>query len=372
MIEAQTDRYLWADSFDRELRNVMSLYSDVARAIAQQIEIAVTPEEERRLASVRPVDPEVYDAYLKGQFHRGKMGPGDLETALQYFELALEKDPDYAPAHAGTALLWGTLQIGGALPHAEANPKAKAAALRAVELDSSLAMAHRSLGAIRAWGEWDWEGADEAFRRAIELDPSAPEARAGYSHLLNIMKRPDEAMAQIERAMELDPLNPMIQAFYSIDLVFVRRYDEAIAQAQKTLRTAPNHHVAMTALFVAYHHKGMYEEALAAIKAFYAVLGLKEVEDALDRGYAEGGYQGAMNLAAEVLAANSEKVSVKPTDIAIAFIYAGNHERAIEWLERGFEAHDPGMPYLNCQPVFDSLRDDPRFKDILRRMNLPE
>jgi serine/threonine-protein kinase len=300
------------------------------------------------------------------------MGPGDLETALKYFESALEKDPDYAPAHAGSALVWATLSQSGAVPQAEAAPKAKAAALRAVELDSGLALAHYVLATVRAWQEWDWEGADEAFRRAIELNPSDPENVAFYSHFLNIMKRPDEAMAQIERAMELDPLNPLIQALYSWDLVFARRYDDAIAQAQNALRTAPNHFAAMWALIMAYHAKGMFEEHLAATEAFYAAFGLSEVEDALARGHAEAGYPGAMSLAADAAAASAEKALAGPLDTANMYIFAGNNDRALEWLERGFEAHDPNMPYLCCYPVFDNLRGDPRFKDLLRRMNLPE
>ena len=172
--------------------------------------------------------------------------------------------------------------------------------------------------------------------------------------------------------MKLDPLNPNIQAFYSIDLLFARRYDEAIAQAQKAFLTAPNHIVARAALLWGYHGKAMYEETLAAMKAYYATMGLKEVEDALTRGYAEGGYQGAMSLAAEALAATVEKGhAFIPFETAFAYIFAGNNDRALEWLERGFESHDPNMPYLGL-PVFDTLRDDPRFKDLLRRMNLPE
>jgi tetratricopeptide (TPR) repeat protein len=198
------------------------------------------------------------------------------------------------------------------------------------------------------------------------------------------MKRPDEAMAQIERAMELDPLNPTVQAFYSMDLLFVRRYDDAITQAQKALRTAPNHGVAMSAIFCAYHAKGMHEEHLEAMKAIYAMKTgrlssdparfrvLKEVEDALTRGYAEGGYPGAMSLAAEAVAAAAETGAAMPNDAAEAQIFAGNYDRALEWLERGFEAHDANKPYIGCLPVYDGLRDDPRFKDILRRMNLPE
>lgn len=370
LIDPETEQALWAESYERDLENILMLQSEVAQAIAGEVQVALTPEETKRLASVRPVNPDAHEAYLKGQFHRRNMGPGDLETALQYYELALEKDPDYAPAHAGTASLWATLSQHGLVPPAEANPKAKAAALRAVELDSNLAAAHSALASVRGWGEWDWEGADESYRRAVELNPNEP--RPGYSHFLNIMKRPDEAMAQIERAVELDPLNPNIQAFYSIDFLFARRYDEAIAQAQKALRTAPNHIVARFALLWGYHGKGMYEEHLEAMKALYAMMGLKEVEDALTRGYAEDGYQGAMNLAAEALAAIVEKsLAFVPFETAIAYIFAGSNDRALEWLERSFESHDPNMPYLGL-PVFDNLRDDPRFKDLLRRMNLPE
>jgi Tfp pilus assembly protein PilF len=313
----------------------------------------------------------VYEATLKGEFHRRNMGPGELETALQYFELALEKDPDYAPAHVGTARVLGPLMQQGLVPRSEAMPKAKAAALRAVELDSNLAKAHHVLASFKAWGEWDWEGADEGFQRAIELNPSYPDARTTYSHYLNIMKRPDEAMVQIERAMELDPLNPTTQAFYSVDLLFARRYDEAIAQAKNALRTAPNHFVAKNVIFWEYHGKGMHEEQWEAMKAYYAMLGLNEVVDALDRGYAEGGYHGAMSLAADALAESAEKGFVLPYEPAIAYAFAGNKNRALDWVERGFEVHDPNMPYLGL-PVYDSLRDDPRFKDILRRMNLPE
>jgi tetratricopeptide (TPR) repeat protein len=165
-------------------------------------------------------------------------------------------------------------------------------------------------------------------------------------------------------------LNPLFQAFYSADLLFARRYDDAIAQAQNALRTAPNHLVAMDMLFCGYHAKGMYEEHLATMKAYYAAFGLSEVEDALARGYAEAGYPGAMNLAAEALAAASETGSALPTEVAKQYIFAGNNDRALEWLERSFEAHDPNLPYVGF-PVYDGLRDDPRFKDILRRMNLP-
>jgi tetratricopeptide (TPR) repeat protein len=257
----------------------------------------------------------------------------------------------------------------GLVPPSEAALKAKEAALRALELDSTLAEAHRLLAGMRAWVEWDWEGAEPEFRRAIELNPSSPDALASYSSFLNIIGRSEEAIAQIERAIELDPFNPLFLAWYSVDLLFARRYDDAIAQAQNALRTTPNHPVASFAIQMAYHAKGMYEEALAATKAHWAGLGHREVVDALERGYEEAGYKGAMNLAAETLAADTTYVS--PYAIAILYARAGKNDRAFDWLERAVEARVPSTPFLG-QPIFDSLRDDPRLKDLRRRMNLPE
>jgi tetratricopeptide (TPR) repeat protein len=186
-----------------------------------------------------------------------------------------------------------------------------------------------------------------------------------------ILGRPDEAMAQIERALELDPFNSLFQSLYGLDLLFVRRYDEAIAQFRKTLTTAPNDPLARIGLRGALHENGMYEEALAVAKAYFAALGDREVEEALARGYAEAGYRGAMSLAAETLAARSRTTYVPPLDVQELYAYAGKNDRVLEWLERGFEARDPRMPYIGLDPLFDGLRDDPRFQDLLRRMNLP-
>jgi tetratricopeptide (TPR) repeat protein len=345
------------------------LQSEMARAIAREIKVKLTPQEETRLASARPVNPEAYESYLKGRFHWAKMTAPDLDTALQYFQSVLEKDPNYAPAHTGIAMVWLVRQQFGLAPPSEAAPRAKEAALRALELDSTSAEGYYALAGVKAWVEWDWEGADTEFRRAIELNPSGPDARAFYSHLLHITGRPEEALAQNERAIELDPFNPLFQAFYSVQLMMMRRYDDAIAQAQNALRTAPNHPVASCAIQMAYHAKGMYEEALTAAKAYWAGLGNREVVDAIARGYEEAGYKGAMNLAAETLAADTTYVS--PFDIASLYASAGKNDRAFEWLERAFEARDPNTPFLGY-PVFDSLRNDPRFKDLLRRLNLPE
>ena len=372
LINAATEEHLWADRYERELRDVLSLQNEIVAAIAREINIALTPQEEARLASARTVNPEAHEAYLKGMFHWYKLTPEDLETALQYFELALEKDPISARAYTGIGLVWSGRQQMGLVPPREASPKAKAAALKALELDSTLAEAHFTLAVVRTWSEWDWEGADTAFRQTIELNSNYPDARAYYSHYLNIMKRPAEAMAQIERALELDPLNSLFQALYAVDLLVVGRYDDAIAQCREVRRTAPRAPLIHTALHNAFYMKLMYAEAFEEMRSWYAAKGDREVEEALVRGYAEAGYPRAMNLAAEALAARSAKTFVRSGTIAKMYLFAGKENKALDWLEKAYETRDPNLPYVRVVPIFDSVRSDPRFQDLLRRMNFPE
>jgi TolB-like protein/Tfp pilus assembly protein PilF len=369
LIDPKTEQALWADSYEQDLENVLLLWGEVAQAIAGEVQVALTPEETKRLAGARPIDPEAHDAYLKGSYHWPRLTPEDLDTAERYFELALEKDRSYGAAYAGLAMVWACRQQMGLVPALEAGPRANAAALRALELDSTLAEAHYAVGSVRTYVDWDWQDGEAAFRRAIALNPSYAFARASYSHLLMITRRPDEALTQIERALELDPFNPLLQGFYGMDLCFVRRYDDCIAECQEVLKTVPNNWLALGGLWQASYKKGMYEEALAAAKAYYTTVGYRQAVEALERGYAEGGYPEAMRLAAETLAADS--TFVRPLELAVLYTYAGNNERALEWLERSFQAHDPGVPYIGIAARFDPLRDHPRFQDLLRRMNLP-
>jgi TolB-like protein/Tfp pilus assembly protein PilF len=369
LIQASTDQHLWAESYERDLRSVLTMQSEMASVIAEKVHAALTPAERVRLASARPVNPEAYEAYLKGMQCWYKLTPQDIETALEYFELALKKDPNYAPAHSGLALVWlGRQQMGYTAPR-EAGPKAKAAALKAVELDSTLAEAHSSLAGVNCFYEWDLAGAEVEFKRAIELNPNYPDARASYSHYLMFMKRPEEAMAQIQRALELDPLNAFFQAFYGLDLQMVGRNDEAIAQFRKALITSPHLPFARNNLAQTFFNKGMYADSLAERKADWA--GDRELEEALAQGFAQSGYRGAMRRAADIWAARSRTTYVGPTYIASLYMTAGEKERTLEWLEKAFEARDPNLPYVSAKPTYDSLRSDPRFQDLLRRMNLP-
>jgi TolB-like protein len=372
LIQVRDQTQLWAESYERELAGILALQSEVAQKVAGALALRLLPAEQTRLANVRAVNPDAYEAYLKGMQHWYKLTPADVDTALQYFQSALEKDPNYAPAYAGISLVWAGRQQMGFTSPSEAAPKAKAAALKAVALDDTAAEAHFVLAAVTTWSDWNWAAAEPEFRRAIDLNPSYPDARAYYSHLLNHLRRPEEAMAQIQRALELDPFNSLFHSLYSADLLYVRRYDDAIAQARSALRTNPDDPVARNILWFAFSLKGMYQEALLESKAYLnSQYGDREVQEALDRGYAEGGYPGGMRRAAEALAARFRKTYAAPFDIAGLYVGAGQNAQALGWLEKAFEARDPNLPYLGV-PYLDSLRSDPRFQDLVRRMNLPQ
>jgi TolB-like protein/tRNA A-37 threonylcarbamoyl transferase component Bud32/Tfp pilus assembly protein PilF len=373
LIEAlPEERNLWAQTYDRDLADVLVMYKEMARAIVDKTGVKLTPQEETILASTRQVNPEAYEAYTKGMFHFYKLTSQDLELAFQYFELALEKDPDYALAYVGIAHVWGGRQQQGLVSASEAGPKAQAARLKALELDDTLADVHYTFATQRTWGEWDWEGAEEAYERAIELNPNYPDPRAYYSQFLFMMNRPQEAMVQIERALELDPFSAVFRSLYAWDLMYAHRFDDAVEHLQETLRTSPTDQLTLSALKSAYHLKGMHEEALEIWRTWFTVLGDGESQDALTSGYEEGGYSGALNRMAEVLIARSRTTYVTPWQVATLYTRAGKNDEALEWLERAYEAHDSNMPYISIDPIFDGLRDDTRFQDLMRRMNFPD
>jgi serine/threonine protein kinase/Tfp pilus assembly protein PilF len=371
LIEAlPEERNLWAQTYDRDMADVLVMYKEMARAIADKTQVKLTPQEETILASARQVNPEAYEAYSKGMFHFYKLTPQDLEIAFQYFELALEKDPNYALAYVGIAHVWGGRQQQGLVSASEAGPKAKAARLKALELDDTLEEVHYTFAIQRTWHEWDWEGADKAFQRAIELNPNYPDPRAYYSQFLFMMRRSEEAMVQIERALELDPFNAAFRSIYAWDLMYARRYDDAVEHLRETLRTAPTDPMTLSALKSAYHLKGMYEEALEIWKTSFASKGDREAEEALARGYKEAGYSGALSQVAEMLIARSRTTFVTPWQIGTLYTRAGKNDEALEWLEKAYKAHDPNMPYISIDPIFDGLRNEPRFQDLLRQMKL--
>jgi tetratricopeptide (TPR) repeat protein len=270
------------------------------------------------------------------------------------------------------ASVWISRTDAGFMPPGETVPKAKAAALRALELDDTLAEAHDTLGSLRTLYDWDWSGAEKEYQRAIQLNPSYAGAHFAYSDFLITMRRTGEWKAEIQRTLELDPFNFFFQCFYGWHLVYERRYDEAIGQFRKVLATEPDFSSAHMGLWGALYKKGADAEALAEAKKFFGVLGDREVVEALDRGYAEAGYRGAMKLAGTKLAARSERTHVSAVRIARVFAHAGEKERALEWLEKAYGRRETALYHISVGWDWDGLRGDPRFQDLLRRMRLPQ
>jgi Tfp pilus assembly protein PilF len=297
------------------------------------------------------------------------MTKGDLDTAERYFELALQKAPIYAAAYTGIAWVWACRSQNGISLPSEAGPKMKAAALKAVALDGTLAESHYVLAAVYTWHDWNMPAAGTEWARAVDLNPNNPEGLAMYSHFLMIMGRPEEAMRQIERALKLDPFNVQVQSFYVVDLEFARRYDDAIAQVRKATAMQPDNPVATGELIELYAGKGMGQEALAALKYNLKQYQIPDLDSALDRGFAEAGFPGAARRGAEILAARARENLAFPTAVAQLYLYGGDKGHALEWLERAYEARDPNLPYLRL-PQYDSLRSEPRFEDLFRRLKL--
>ncbi len=372
LVDAAADKPLWTEEYERDLRDVLSLQDEVTRAIANEIKNTIGPREQARLAKPREINPQAYEAYLKGRFQWYKISKQGLEDAEHYFQLALEKDPNYALAHAGLADVWLMLADSGYAAPSETLPKAKAAALRALQLDDTLAEAHVSLANIEDSYERDWAAAGRNLRRAIELNPSSADAHFFYADYLISIKHNQEWQSEILQAMTLDPLSPFLRCFYGWHLVYLGRYDEAIAVMQEVAAAQPNFSSAHMGLWGAYYRKHMERDAWEEAIKFFEALHDQHAVAALTEGYQKGGYREGMRRAADVLAARSQHSHVAGVRIARLYAHAGNADRALFWLQKAYEARETPLVHLGVGWDWDQLRPDPRFQALLRRMNFPQ
>jgi TolB-like protein len=367
LIDAKTDTHLWSKKFENNLTDIFSIYSEVAQAVAGELHAGITQEEKHLLGKVPTTDMAAYDAYLLGRFYWSKLTAKDLETAMQHFELAKERDPEFTLAYAGIASVWVARRQLGMTKPAEATPKIDLAIKRALENDTTQADVYYMLAVNMTWGKFDWIGGESAFKKAIEINPNHAEAHAYYSHLLNILGRREEAMNYIETALKLDPLSSLIQSLYGIDLMFVRRYDDAVKAFRESLDLYPAQPLAgniVNALYFA----GREDEAIEMLRTHQKYN--PEYLKALNDGYFEAGFQGAMKKVADLNAERSKTVFIGSRSIGQFYALAGDIDNALLWLEKAYEEHDPNLPYI-LKPEYDKLRDDPRFQDLCRRLNLP-
>jgi len=372
LIMAAKESHLWGESYQQKINEVEDIFmiqSQIAEAIATELKAVITPQEKKIIEKAPTSNLEAYDAYLKGQFYWRRLGQNDLNTAMKYFELAKEKDPDYALAYAGICDVWiGRQQMGSASPE-EAGPKAMEAAMKALELDSTRAEVHYTLALMNMGMLWDWDTADSEMIKAISLNPNFAEAKAYYAHLLNILGRHEEALEYGKASIELDPLNPLLKALYAADLMFVHKFEESILINREVLKMDPTNVLALNNLAISLHFAGKYDEVLEPYKLFLYTT-YKDAVHVIDQDYAKKEYSVVLNHEADTLAAQSKSIFIMPSDILCLYICAGNKEKALEWLEIAYQGHDPGIIYLQF-PWFDSLRDEPRFQEIARKMNLP-
>ncbi len=370
LINAATDASLWAETYERDLQDVLVLQSEVASTVAREIKVALTPEETRQLGSASQVNPNAYEAYLKGRFHWYRLSKEDLDNAERYFHLALDQDPNYALAYVGLADVYMSRTDTGFLAPQETMGKAKVAVTKALELDDSLADAHVSLANLKMIDR-DWPGAEKEFQRAIELNPSHANAHFMYADYLISRLRNQAWEREMHRALELDPMSYFFQAFYGWHLIYLGRYDEAIVQIQKVLATEPGLSFAHLGLWNAFYKKGMDEKAVQEAEAFFSALGDQEVVRDLQEGYGEGGYRLAMKRAADTLATRSQRIHVPAVRIARLYAHAGENERTLYWLERADAAREIALTHLAVAREWDGLRFDPRFQALLHRVALP-
>ena len=373
LIHGPTDRHLWADSYQRELRGILALQSEVARAIAREVRVAVTPAEATRLAADRPVNPEAYRLYLLGRYQWNKRTVEGFRQAIQFYQQAVEKDPGYAQAYAGLADAYSLQPSWGLASPSEVYPRARAEALRSLELDDSLAEPYASLGLIKHEYDRDWKGAEQDFRRALELDPNYANAHFWYGEFLSKLGRHDEAIAELESAVRLDPLTPNISRWVGQTLFHARRYDEAIRQLQKTVEMHPEFLPPSLQLGKAYAQLGRYEEALAEVEKAKQLSEFDPYYGTIGWIYARAGRKAEAQSLLRRLQELSTQRYIDPTSIATIYIGLGQNEKALTWLERAYEQRGSYLIlFLKVDPVFDPLRSDPRFQDLLRRMNFPE
>jgi TolB-like protein/Tfp pilus assembly protein PilF len=364
LIAAQNERHLWANSYERDRGDALALQAEVARSIAAEIHIRVTPQEETRLAS-QPAGREAHDSYLKGRFYWHTRDSARLQESLEYFNRAIEKEPGYALAYAGLGDSY--LVLGGRAAGASRKDllaRAGSAAKKALELDDNLAEAHACLGGLSAT-EWEWPEAERHFKRALELSPSYATAHQWYAKLLIETGRFEEGLSEARRAVDLDPLSPSINTLLGWALYSARQYDPAIGQFRQTIEVYPNLAGAHLHLGMAYVAKGMHKEAMKVLQqAVNLTHRAPAALSLLGHAYAAAGDNRAPQRLLDELK--------KRREVAFALLYmdAGDKDRAFEWLAKGYEEHSQFMEELKVNPVFDGLRSDARFAALLTKMHL--
>ncbi|MGH7517824.1 MAG: protein kinase domain-containing protein [Gemmatimonadales bacterium] len=372
LVDPRTEQHLWGDTFDRKLDDIFEVQSEVAQQITGALSVALSPEEKQRVEKKATADADAYNLYLLGRFHANKWSEADVQKGIDYFQLAIAKDPRYGVAYAGLADAYELLSIGfSSKPPAEYLAQAKAMALKALDMDDSLAEAHTSLAYARWLGDLDWSGAEREFKRALELKSSYVMAHEWYAEYLAALGRHDEALAEIKQAQQLDPLSVPVNRAVGWILYFARRYDVAIEELRKALAMNPDFLGARLVLWWVYVAQGAYEQAIADIRKEVERPGLRTLKK-LTLAYAcaaSGNKEEASGILWELepkLASDNRMALLS----AMLFTALDAKDRAFEQLERGYEVREPGLLFLKVAPWAEPLRSDPRYGALLQKLGL--
>jgi serine/threonine protein kinase/tetratricopeptide (TPR) repeat protein len=377
LVDAREDKQLWGEQYSRKMADAASVQQEIATAISGSLRVRLTSEEKTRLAKSSATNPEAYQLYLKGRYHANQTTAAELKKSIDYFQQVIEKDPSYAPAYAAVADAYSALGGGWMyLPPSDSFPKAKAAAMKALELDDTLAEAHVALG-YAAFFDWDWPSAEQEFKRAIELNPNSALSHRRYAEYLQTRLRFNESIAEAQRAQELDPLSPDIASELGNVHFIAGQYDESIAQFQKALDLNPNIPVLRAMLALAYAMKRMYPQAIAEYDKIsdqdkVTAAGNQFVAGMLGWVYAVSGRRtDALKIAQEFkdLSAHAYVDFYWPS---VIYAGLGDKDEALGLLEKGYQEHAAGMLYLAVDPFWYGVRSDPRYAALLRRMGLPQ
>ncbi len=368
LIDVQTDRHLWARSYERELKDILALQDEVARAIAGEIRVNVNTKQ--RASSLTPVrvDPQAHEAYLRGRYWWHRRGRENELKGLQYFEQAVQLDPSYASAWAGIADSYIVMAHHGGLPPKEAMPKASAAALKALQLDSSLAEAHASLALVKTAYDWDYAAAESEFTQAIELNPNYATAHHWYAHYLVIKRRFPEALSEIQLAHDLDPYSLVINGFWCEALYYSKDYERALAQFRSMLDLDPGvKPITYELLARVYEQQGDYAHAAEQRRDELMLSGATQDAESLANAYAQGGAEAYWRKRIELA---KRPPGGSALDLAILYAHQGDRDSALRSLEGAYQEHSPWLNFMACEPAFDSLRADPRFQKLVHQIGL--
>jgi tetratricopeptide (TPR) repeat protein len=381
LIEAETERQRWDETYDRELRDILILQSEVARAIAHQAGVTVTPEEAERLARRRPVDPEAYEAYLRGEYLMVQASVENSRQAREHFQLAIAKDPTYAPAYLGLGETYATAsvtpmpetKIRGAerqMALTSSYPSAKTAVTKALELDPNLSEAHRLLAEIYFEHDRNWVAAEEHFARALDLEPSDALTHESYGEFLSARGRHEEAIEHSRKAVRLDPASPDARAQLGHALYYAQRFDEALGQLEETHKQAPDLSSVHYGFGRVYLKLGQHDEAIAAFEKGDA-LAASGPSFLTAYAHAVAGHDEQARTILKIHETNYNAGNVDDADrIALIYIGLGDKDRAFEWLEKARQENDPSMEPVGVSPLADPLRDDARWQELMRKLGL--